>query len=78
MAFHIELGEVAKARAVAERALQTIHFRRVVLCPDASCIVPSVRICARCGVCGWLAKELIWQLPTQTSVPKQCTSEHRW
>ena len=27
MAFHIELGEVAKARAVAERALQTIHFR---------------------------------------------------
>ena len=27
MAFHIELGEVAKARALAERALKTIHFR---------------------------------------------------
>ena len=31
MAFHVELGEVAKARAVAEKALQTIHFRRALL-----------------------------------------------
>lgn len=28
MAFHVELGELAKARAVAERALQTISFRQ--------------------------------------------------
>ena len=28
MAFHVELGELAKARAVAERALQTINFRQ--------------------------------------------------
>jgi len=28
MAFHIELGDVAKARATAERALQIIHFRQ--------------------------------------------------
>ena len=28
MAFHVELGEVAKARAVAERALQTINYRQ--------------------------------------------------
>ena len=27
MAFHIELGEVEKARAVAEKALETISFR---------------------------------------------------
>ena len=32
MAFHVELGEVAKARAVAEKALQTIHFRQALLC----------------------------------------------
>ena len=31
MAFHVELGEVAKARAVAEKALQTIHFRQALL-----------------------------------------------
>lgn len=31
MAFHIELGDVAKARATAERALQTIHFRQAQL-----------------------------------------------
>ena len=31
MAFHVELGEVAKARAVAEKALQTIHFRQAPL-----------------------------------------------
>ena len=31
MAFHVELGEVAKARSVAEKALQTIHFRQALL-----------------------------------------------
>ena len=31
MAFNVELGEVARARAVAEKALQTIHFRQALL-----------------------------------------------
>ena len=40
MAFHVELGEVAKARAVAEKALQTIHFRQVL--PDADAWLHSL------------------------------------
>ena len=43
MAFHVELGELAKARAVAERALQTINFRQ-------ACNVLLLRFTMHCNL----------------------------
>lgn len=44
MAFMLSLGEVAKARAVAEKALDSINYRHVfgeASCPDASSSAPG-------------------------------------
>jgi hypothetical protein len=50
MAFHIGVGEIGKARAVAERALTTIHFRSAhrlsplaLLCSAPQPLCPCLR-----------------------------------